>query len=177
MTTIDVTPEPSGRYAYRDDRRDGYRDSHRNGPGMFARAEMWLDERGKWAWIGATVAGFILFWPVGLAILAYMIWSKRMFNHDHHHRSEGRWASRSCRSDRSREMFRNARAAMRPSGNEAFDAYKHEMLKRLEDEQTAFEEFLGRLRAAKDKAEFDQFMEDRARRAAEPRPAEDRGDA
>ena len=39
----------------------------------------WLDDRGKGAWIAAMVLGFIVFWPVGLALLAYMIWSKRMF--------------------------------------------------------------------------------------------------
>ena len=43
------------------------------------RAEDFLDSKGKAAWIAATVAGFIVFWPAGLALLAYMIWSKRMF--------------------------------------------------------------------------------------------------
>lgn len=51
------------------------------------------------------------------------------------------------------------------SGNTAFDAYKTETLRRLQDEQDAFEAFLERLRAAKDKSEFDQFMEDRAKSA------------
>ena len=44
------------------------------------------------------------------------------------------------------------------SGNRAFDEYRTETLKRLEDEQREFKEFLGRLRFAKDRAEFDQFM-------------------
>lgn len=56
-------------------------------------------------------------------------------------------------------------AAFRASGNTAFDAYKSETLKRLEDEQAAFEAFLQRLRDAKDKSEFDQFMDERARAA------------
>ncbi|ARE41999.1 hypothetical protein RGUI_3858 [Rhodovulum sp. P5] len=120
------------------------------------RAESWLDERGKGAWIAALVLAFIFFWPIGLALLAYLIWSKRMF-------------TGSCKSRHSR--FRHAQHAFRSSGNSAFDAYKAETLKRLEDEQHAFEEFLERLRQAKDKAEFDQFMEDRARRARET-PAE-----
>ena len=47
------------------------------------------------------------------------------------------------------------------SGNHAFDEYRSETLKRLEDEQREFREFLERLRFAKDKAEFDQFMADR----------------
>ena len=49
------------------------------------------------------------------------------------------------------------------SGNNAFDSYKAEMLRRLETEQDAFEGFLQRLRDAKDKSEFDTFMEDRTR--------------
>ena len=70
------------------------------------------------------------------------------------------------RRDRA-EAWGRARAALRPSGNATFDAYKTETLRRLEDEQAQFEEFLARLREAKDKAEFDQFMDDRARRAAD----------
>ena len=119
-----------------------------------ARSEAWLDQRGKGAWIAAMVLGFVFFWPVGLALLAYMIWSKRMF-------------SKSCSSRRSRSFRHPAMSAMRPSGNAAFDAYKEETLRRLQDEQDAFEAFLQRLREAKDKAEFDQFMEDRDRRRAE----------
>jgi hypothetical protein len=115
--------------------------------GWFSRAEAWLDARGKGAWIAAMVLGFILFWPIGLALLAYMIWSKRMFNG-------------SC--GQSRQMSRNK---FRSSGNSAFDAYKADTLRRLEEEQEAFESFLQRLRDAKDKAEFDQFMEERARKS------------
>ncbi|WP_425039047.1 DUF2852 domain-containing protein [Primorskyibacter sp. S187A] len=120
-------------------------------PGWFARAEMWLDARGKGAWIAAMVLGFIFFWPVGLALLAYMIWSKRMF-------------SGSCRSAR-RHSHHAAWGAMKPSGNSAFDAYKSETLRRLQEEQDNFESFLERLREAKDKAEFDQFMDERAEAA------------
>ena len=120
-----------------------------NRPGFFARAEAWLDERGKGAWIAAMVLGFIFFWPVGLALLFYMIWSKRMFN-------------KSCTSV-TRHSGRYARHAMKSSGNTAFDAYKMDTLRRLEEEQGNFEAFLERLRDAKDKAEFDQFMEERAR--------------
>jgi hypothetical protein len=58
---------------------------------------------------------------------------------------------------------------MRPSGNSAFDAYKTETLRRLEEEQHSFEAFLERLREAKDKAEFDQFMNDRAAKPRAPR--------
>ncbi len=121
-------------------------------PGIFARTENWLDARGKGAWIAAMVLGFIFVWPVGLAILAYMIWSKRMFN-------------KSC-SSVARQNGRYARHAMKTSGNSAFDAYKSETLRRLEEEQNNFEAFLERLREAKDKSEFDQFMDERAKTAA-----------
>ncbi|MEX3015620.1 DUF2852 domain-containing protein [Gymnodinialimonas hymeniacidonis] len=115
--------------------------------GWFRKAENWLDDRGKGAWIAAMVLGFIFFWPIGLALLAYMIWSKRMFNG-------------SCSSRRSQGGHK-----FRTSGNSAFDAYKADTLRRLEDEQEAFESFLNRLREAKDKQEFDQFMEDRKKNA------------
>ena len=123
--------------------------------GWLSKSEAWLDSKGKGAWIAAMVLGFIFVWPVGLAILAYMIWSKRMF-------------SKSCRrSGRTHEMRRSGMAAMKSSGNTAFDAYKADTLRRLEEEQEQFENFLDRLREAKDKAEFDQFMDDRAKKARE----------
>ena len=121
-----------------------------------SNAEAWLDERGRPAWIVAMVLGFILFWPVGLALLFYMIWSKRMFNRS------------SCTTRRNANWGNHRMGArtMPGSGNTAFDAYKSDMLRRLEDEQQAFEDFLQRLRESKDKSEFDAFMADRARVAA-----------
>ena len=50
------------------------------------------------------------------------------------------------------------------SGNHAFDEYRAETLRRLEEEQSEFRAFLDRLRFAKDKAEFDQFMSERRNR-------------
>ena len=119
--------------------------SSASNPGWFSRAEGWLDDRGKGAWIALMVLGFVFFWPVGLATLFYMIWSKRMFK------------SSSCAK---RSTARNF--GSRSTGNAAFDAYKADTLARLEEEQSNFEAFLARLREAKDKAEFDQFMAERA---------------
>ncbi len=102
------------------------------------------------------VLGFIFVWPVGLALLFYMIWNKRMF-------------SRSCRTSSARHGF----SAMRPSGNTAFDAYKEDTLRRLEDERGGFEDFLQRLRDAKDKAEFDEFIDNHAKVAASSKETED----
>ena len=57
------------------------------------------------------------------------------------------------------------------SGNRAFDEYREETLKRLEEEQTEFKSFLDRLRHAKDKSEFDQFMAERRQRPPQdPQP-------
>ena len=123
-----------------------------------------LDDWGKPAWITVTILAFIIFWPIGLAILAYLIWSGRMgcwknggWRRRHHdgagrHGGESRWHGRNGRSS---------------SGNLAFDEYREETMRRLEDEQKEFWSFLDRLRHAKDKAEFDQFMADRRRRATE----------
>lgn len=104
------------------------------------RAEAWLDRYGMPAWIAAMVAGFILVWPVGLAILGYMIWSGRMMGYG--------WR-------------RGGRGVSGPTGNSAFDEYREETLRRLEEEREAFSGFLDRLRRAKDRAEFDQFMAER----------------
>ncbi len=118
-----------------------------------SQAQDWLDQRGKPAWIAAMILGFVFFWPAGLALLAYMIWSKRMFN-------------RSCGHARHQMHDRMMRRhGMQSSGNTAFDSYKTETLRRLEEEQEAFEAFLQRLREAKDKTEFDAFMDDRAHAA------------
>ena len=55
------------------------------------------------------------------------------------------------------------------SGNRAFDEYRMETLRRLEEEQTEFRDFLDRLRHAKDKEEFDQFMAQHRQRPTPPR--------
>ncbi|MFD1883212.1 DUF2852 domain-containing protein [Paracoccus pacificus] len=122
------------------DRRPGF---GRQVANTAAYARDWLDRRGKVGWIGAIIVGFFIAPPVGVALLVYTIWSKRMF--------------RGCSHRRDRMQFRNFDA----TGNSAFDAYREETLKRLEEERDEFLTFLTRLREAKDKAEFDQFMNER----------------
>lgn len=124
-------------------------------PGLMARAKHtlargrdWLDSRGRPAWILAMIAEFIFVWPVGLALLVYIIGTNRMF---------------SCAQRRHDTAIRYGRS----SGNSAFDAYRAETLKRLEDEHEEFMAFLTRLREARDRAEFEQFMSDRRAPAAE----------
>ena len=115
-----------------------------------------LDDIGKPAWIGLMVLAFIVFWPLGLAVLGYLIWSGRMGCWK---RGAGRWHG----------MEKRWRHHGRyESGNSAFDEYRAETLKRLEEEEQEFRDFLDRLRQAKDKAEFDQFMAEHRRGQAGP---------
>lgn len=105
-----------------------------------------------------TVLGFILYWPLGLAMVAYMIWGDRLH--------EG--------FDALRRRFDggSARGGFEPgfgrTGNVAFDDYRARELKRLEEERRRldtmreeFDTFLRELRRAKDQEEFDRFMRNR----------------
>ena len=102
-------------------------------------------------WIALAILGFVLWWPLGLAVLAYFLWSERMMccqfgfgRRNEHPRDMGQI----------QDGFRQPRT----SGNRAFDEYRAETLRRLEEEHRAFQEYLERLRVAKDRAEFDKFM-------------------
>ena len=125
-----------------------------------------LDDWGMPAWIAAMVLGFVIFWPIGLAILAYLIWSGRM--------GCARWKERSGwqqrvagKWERKMERWGMQAKAFSPTGNHAFDEYREETLKRLEEEAEAFQSFLDRLRMAKDRTEFEQFMAERRERRNE----------
>ena len=117
------------------------------------------------AWIALMVLGFIAWWPLGLAILAYLIWSGRM--------SCGRYGHWRGERERMRQRAEHWwRGGAPSSGNRAFDEYRAETLRRLEEEQREFREFLERLRFAKDKTEFDAFMAERRNRPASEAPPE-----
>ena len=115
-----------------------------------------LDEYGKPAWITAMIVGFILWWPVGLGVLAYLIWSGRMG-------CGNRTAWKDYLTTEARRFGGGGVGPFRSTGNRAFDDYREETLRRLQEEANEFQSFLQRLRHAKDKAEFDQFMSERAR--------------
>jgi hypothetical protein len=117
-----------------------------------------LDELGRPAWIALMIVGFIVWWPLGLITLAFLLGSRRMGCWNHQGMS--RWQNKMDRMWRGPDWWGGARS----SGNRAFDDYRAETLSRLEEEQREFHDFLGRLRAAKDKAEFDQFMAERRNR-------------
>ncbi|MEM7171213.1 MAG: DUF2852 domain-containing protein [Pseudomonadota bacterium] len=119
-----------------------------------------LDNWGKGAWITLMILGFIVFWPIGLAVLGFMLWSGRMGCWGRG--NPGRWYYKP--EKRSRGAHKRHGSRHHSSGNSAFDEYREETLRRLEDEQREFIDFLERLRHAKDKAEFDQFMSERKTR-------------
>ena len=138
-----------------------------------------IDDFGRPAWIALMVIGFIVFWPIGLAMLAYILWSGRMGCgrqdiEQWRERAAERWERRRQRWERRMQQGWGGRADLRPSGNRAFDEYREEALRRLEEEATEFRNFLERLRMAKDRAEFDEFMRDRRNRqppqGPEPQP-------
>ncbi|MFG1347935.1 DUF2852 domain-containing protein [Xanthobacter autotrophicus DSM 431] len=126
-----------------------------------------VDSYGKPAWIVLTVLAFMAWWPLGLALLAFAIGSGRF---GCGRRGFSRWQEQGA--DAMRNGFGHGFGCWtRPtpsSGNRAFDEYRQDTLRRLEEEQKEFKDFLERLRQAKDKAEFDQFMADRRRRSGEP---------
>jgi Protein of unknown function (DUF2852) len=108
--------------------------------------------------IALMVLGFIVFWPIGLAILGYMIWSNEM--------GCGR------KIGGSRHSFwggsrRSGRGGGFSSGNMAFDEYREATLKQLEEDQREFTVFIDQLRRAKDQSQFDDFMSDRMSRKSQ----------
>jgi Protein of unknown function (DUF2852) len=122
-----------------------------------------LDDLGNPAWIALTVVGFLIWWPLGLVALGYLVGSGRI----------ARWTG--CGARRWQQSAQGTPSGWwssrsPSSGNRAFDEYRSETLRRLEDEQREFKEFLNRLRHAKDKAEFDQFMAERVRRPQSETP-------
>lgn len=135
--------------------------------------------------IALMVGGFILFWPLGLVMLAYIIWGHR-------------WPAIADDARRTLAMAGNGRCApvfpgMRPgaagtwsaTGNVAFDEYRQREIARLEEERRKldamreeFDDYLRELRRAKDREEFDRFMNARRNRMdAEPNRGETGGGA
>ncbi|MBK8007798.1 MAG: DUF2852 domain-containing protein [Rhizobiales bacterium] len=138
---------------------------------------MKIDQFGVLAWVFLMVLGFVIWWPLGLAALAFIIFTGRfgsgpMGCRSHAERGEYKMQKLQWKMDRmrSRMMGGHANDYAPTSGNRAFDEYRSETLKRLEDEQREFKDFLDRLRFAKDKTEFDQFMAERKERPADETP-------
>ncbi|HLH98147.1 MAG TPA: DUF2852 domain-containing protein [Xanthobacteraceae bacterium] len=133
------------------------------------RHPMWFWHPG---WIVLMILGFVFWWPVGLAILAFTIWGRRMGCWSYRRSADWQehWQEKMDRMRAKMERFHHGGGWAYSSGNRAFDEYRSDTLKRLEEEQKEFREFLARLRMAKDKAEFDQFMAERRNRPEAPPP-------
>jgi hypothetical protein len=128
--------------------------------------------------LAAGHLGRILFWPLGLAALVFMVATGRFGcrgrrwrgqqGQDQGNQGPGGSPWQSFTPPWARWCGNGGGDRTPPSsGNHAFDEYRAETLRRLEEEQNEFSSFLERLRFAKDKAEFDQFM---AERRHTPRP-------
>ena len=135
-----------------------------------------------------TILGFMWWWPLGLLMLGFLIargrfgwWRHSIYAGDgpmlDWEHGGDRWERKMARMQEKMERMRARIDRVRSrgdwfgpasSGNRAFDDYRAETLKRLEDEQREFKEFLERLRFAKDRAEFDQFMNERRNRPPTP---------
>ncbi len=124
-------------------------------------------------WTPATIAlmvlGFIVFWPLGLAMLAYILFGERLqgLKRDANRRANGMFAG--CRRARSHYGVHF------PTGNAAFDDWRKAELDRIESERRKldemreeFDDYMRELRRAKDQEEFDRFMRERRHRSSGP---------
>jgi len=136
------------------------------------------------------ILGFIWWWPLGLVILGFLIargrfgcWHHPMYAGSgpmgHWERGMDRWESKMARMQEKMDRVRAKMEGFKgrsdwwgpsSSGNRAFDEYRSDTLKRLEEEQREFKDFLAKLRFAKDRAEFDQFMAERRNRPHDEGP-------
>jgi hypothetical protein len=125
------------------------------------------------ATIGLMVLGFMVFWPLGLAMLAYVLWGDRLEAFKGNvNRATDRFAAGSWGN-----WGRNARHGgfAARTGNVAFDDWRESELKRLDEERrklddlyAEFDEYSRELRRAKDQEEFNAFMSRRGRGDAAP---------
>ena len=75
-------------------------------------------------WIVLTILGFIFWWPVGLAILAFTLWNKKIGCWGGH--SYEGWQDKMERVRAKVERFGQGDWAKPSSGNRAFDDYRTE---------------------------------------------------
>ena len=107
----------------------------------------------RWTPLGvaALILGFLVWWPLGFAVLAYILWG----------------GSVDQLLKETIDQFKSKSSSARGSGNAAFDDYRASTLKRLEEEQAEFADYVEKLRMARDQEEFERFMSER--RAGESR--------
>ena len=115
--------------------------------------------------IPVAILAFLVFWPLGLALLAFLFWRHAMTC------NSATWAS-GWSAPWTRKL-RDAVERRGSTGNLAFDEHRAAVLARLEEERRAldaqqaeFAGFVRNLRRAKDQEEFDRFMAERTNRTA-----------
>jgi len=119
--------------------------------------------------LATMVLGFMIFWPIGVAVFVYKMWQRRTGADDLQTFLTAKWnAARSGWASPGGWRYPGASA----SGNAAFDAWKASELERLEAERRKLEDaarefadFLDNVRRAKDREEFDRFMNERRAKA------------
>lgn len=131
--------------------------------------------RGNWKPlnIAAMVAGFVIFWPVGLAILFYNIFAEQGDFTRFVDRTKEQWGSWHDQHHGRQGYRRHAKRSY--TGNAAFDDYREETLQRLDEERrrleeeiASFREFQEELKRKQDRDEFDRFMDERKPRRDNP---------
>ncbi len=126
--------------------------------------------------IALMVVAFIIYWPLGLLMLAYIVWGDRLPSLVADAKEKLGMNGSSSRAP----VFPGARPAatgpVQPTGNVAFDDYRARELARLEEERRKldamreeFDDYLRDLRRARDREEFDRFMASRNARVDEAR--------
>jgi hypothetical protein len=153
------------------------------GPNEWANAR-W--RRGGSRWTGfeiiAMVLGFIVFWPIGLAILGYKLWQHRYGGPDLQTLATNKWqdarAMMGSNSSWGCGAMKRASRFYSASGNAAFDEWRTAELARLDEErrkldeaQREFAEYVDAIRRAKDREEFERFMAERRARPAGGQPS------
>ena len=120
--------------------------------------------------IALMVGGFILFWPIGLLVLGYILWGEKFGGSPEKAQAYFNKGKAWCSSNKGahRNWTSNRSYGMNTSGNAAFDDYRAEQLKRLDEERArldaeigAFQDYMANLNKAKDREEFDRFMNER----------------
>ena len=120
--------------------------------------------RGRWTALNIVlmIIGFAVFWPLGLAMLAWIIWGDEIGAKAQELKGQFR-----SFSERAPRFHHEAHGFRGRTGNAAFDEYREQELKRLDEERrkleamrAEFESFLSELRRVKDQDEFDRFMRD-----------------
>ena len=145
----------------------GSGDARDYSPGEWVRMRRWgraCATRWTLFELATMVLGFMVFWPIGVAVFAYKMWQRRSGADDLQTVMTAKWNE--ARAAWSRPTAWSWSPAA--TGNAAFDQWKSAELARLEAERRKLEdaarefaEFLDNVRHAKDREEFDRFMAER----------------